>query len=97
MRLCIAMVALATITTMAWMQAAAEDGGVLYKTKCAMCHGDAGQGKMAPKLAGTSKTEAAIESLLTKGGGVKAPHIKPIATLTPAQAATVAAFVKTLK
>jgi len=96
MRLRIATVALATITTMAWMQAAAEDGGALYKTKCAMCHGDQGQGKpsMGPKLAGTSKS---VVEVLTKGGEAKAPHIKPNSTLTPAQASAVAAYVKTLK
>ncbi|MDR3745287.1 MAG: c-type cytochrome [Acidobacteriaceae bacterium] len=99
MRLRIATVALATITTMAWMQAAAEDGGALYKTKCAMCHGDQGQGKpsMGPKLAGTAKSVAEVASVLTKGGEAKVPHIKPNSTLTPAQAAAVAAYVKTLK
>jgi len=92
-----ATVALATIATMAWMQAAAQDGGSLYKTKCAMCHGDAGQGKSAPKLAGTAKSESAIADVLTKGGESKAPHIKALAGLTTAQASAIAAFVKTLK
>ena len=41
-------------------QALAQDGGALYKTKCATCHGDQGQGKakLGPKLADTSKSEA---------------------------------------
>jgi mono/diheme cytochrome c family protein len=68
----------------------------LFKTKCAMCHGDQGQGKppMAPKIAGTTKS---VADVLTKGGEPKAPHIKPMSTLTPDQVAALAAFVKTLK
>jgi cytochrome c553 len=99
MKIRILPVLLASISMLAWMQAPAQDGGTLYKTKCAMCHGDQGQGKpnMAPKLAGTSKSEAAVADVLTKGGEAKAPHIKPMSTLTPAQASTIAAFVKTLK
>ena len=38
-----------------------------------------------------------VADVLTKGGEAKAPHIKPMSTLTPAQAAAIAAFVKTLK
>lgn len=90
------MVAMLAASTVAW----AQDGGALFKSKCAMCHGDAGQGKpamSAPKLAGTAKTADAIDELLTKGGGKKAPHLKALSTLTPEQAKAVAAFVKTLK
>jgi len=99
MKLRIAPVLLASVSMLAWMQAPAQDGGALYKTKCAMCHGDQGQGKqgVAPKLAGTSKSEAAVAAVLTQGGEARAPHIKPMSTLTPAQAAAIAAFVKTLK
>lgn len=77
--------------------AMAQDGGALYGTKCKMCHGDAGQGKMGPKLAGTSKSEADIVKVLTTGGLAKAPHIKPVAGLTPDQASSIAKFVKGLK
>jgi cytochrome c553 len=96
MKIRILPVLLASISMLAWMQAPAQDGGTLYKTKCAMCHGDQGQGKpnMAPKLAGTSKDVAAV---LTKGGEAKAPHIKPMSTLTPDQVSAIAAFVKTLR
>jgi cytochrome c553 len=99
MKLRITPVLLASISMLAWMQAPAQDGSTLFKTKCAMCHGDQGQGKppMAPKLAGTAKTEAAIADVLTKGGQPKAPHINAMTALTPAQAASIAAFVKTLK
>ena len=96
MKIRIASVVLASIATLAWMQAPAQDGGTLYKTKCAGCHGDQGQGKqgVAPKLAGTSKDVAAV---LTKGGEAKAPHVNPMSTLTPAQASAIAAYIKTLK
>jgi len=95
MKLRIAPVLLASVSMLAWMQAPAQDGGALYKTKCAMCHGDQGQGKPPtfPKIAGSAK----VSDVLTKGGEAKAPHIKPMSTLTPAQAAAIAAFVKTLK
>ncbi len=89
------LVLLACFSSIAW----AQDGGALYKTKCLMCHGDKGQGKppMAPKVAGTTKSEADIVALLTSGGGKKAPHTKPINGLTPDQAKALASFVKTLK
>jgi mono/diheme cytochrome c family protein len=84
------------ISMLAFSQARAEDGAALFKTKCSMCHGDQGQGKppMAPKIAGTSKS---VVDVLTKGGEPKAPHIKPMATVTPDQAAALATFVKSLK
>ena len=88
-----AIVLLASFSTMAW----SEDGGALYKTKCAMCHGDQGQGKpeMGPKLVG--KSDTAVINMLTKGGAEKPPHIKPMKILTPEQVQSLAAFVKTLK
>jgi cytochrome c553 len=95
MKLRILPVLLASVSMLAWMQAPAQDGGTLFKTKCAMCHGDQGQGKspMAPKISGSSK----VVDVLTKGGEAKAPHIKPMSTLTPAQVSALAAYVKTLK
>jgi cytochrome c553 len=95
MKIRIAPVVLATITTLAWMQAPAQDGATLFKTKCAMCHGDQGQGKppMAPKIAGSAK----VSDVLTKGGEAKAPHIKPMSALTADQVTALAAYVKTLK
>jgi mono/diheme cytochrome c family protein len=80
---------------LAWIQAPAQDGATLFKTKCAMCHGDQGQGKPPafPKVAGSTK----VSDVLTKGGEAKAPHVNPMSTLTPAQVTALAAFVKTLK
>jgi cytochrome c553 len=96
MKIRIAPVVLASISVLAWMHAPAQDGATLFKTKCAMCHGDQGQGKppMAPKIAGTTKS---VADVLTKGGEPKAPHIKGMSTLTPDQVTALAAYVKTLK
>lgn len=96
MNLRIATVAVASISMLA-IPALAQDGATLFKTKCAMCHGDQGQGKPAmgaPKLVGTTKS---VVDVLTKGGEPKAPHIKPMSAVTADQAAALAAFVKTLK
>ena len=90
-----AVILAASFTSMVW----AEDGGALFKTKCAMCHGADGQGKpnMGAKLVGTTKTEAAIVQMLTKGGAAKGIHVKPMNGMTAEQASAVAAYVKGLK
>jgi mono/diheme cytochrome c family protein len=88
--------AVAASILLAGLPALAEDGAALYKTKCAMCHGDQGQGKpamSAPKIAGSAK----VETVLTKGGEVKPPHVKPLSTVTPDQVTAIAAYVKSLK
>jgi len=86
---------LAFASTLAW---SAEDGAALYKAKCAMCHGPAGEGKVGPALKGTKLSDADISGLLTKGAaGKKAPHSKAVAGLTDAQATAVAGYVKSLK
>ena len=79
--------------------ATAQEAAALYKSKCAVCHGDQGQGKpkLGVKLADTAKSEAEIAALLSKGGGKKAPHQKPINGFSAEQAKAVAAFVKSLK
>src|SRR5271166_4319745 len=57
------MAAFTLASSMAW----AQDGAALYKSKCAMCHGAAGEGKAGPALAGTKLTAAQITDVLTKG------------------------------
>lgn len=94
----VAFLAVCVALVMPTLAAAAEDGAAIYKAKCAMCHGPNGEGKMGPKLAGTSLTEAQIEDQLLKGAaGKKAPHAKPITGMTADQAKAVATYVKTLK
>ena len=93
-----AFLAVCIALAMPTIAAAAEDGAAIYKAKCAMCHGPSGEGKMGPKLAGTSMTEAQIEDQLLKGvAGKKAPHAKPMAGMTADQAKAVATYVKSLK
>ena len=86
--------ALTVLSSLAW----AQDGAALYKTKCAMCHGAMGEGKIGPSLQKTSLSTAQITDLLSKGAeGKKAPHNKPISGLSADQASQVASFVATLK
>jgi len=97
-RICIGVVLLGVLGSFC-AGASAQEAAALYKSKCAICHGDQGQGKpkMGAKLAGTAKSEAEIASLLSAGGGKKAPHLKPINGFSAEQAKAVAAFVKSLK
>ncbi len=79
------------------LPAFAADGAATFKAKCAACHGPEGQGKIGPKLAGTSLSADQIDGLLTKGDEAKkAPHKKPF-SLPADDIKAVAAFVKTLK
>ncbi|MGA9566258.1 MAG: cytochrome c [Candidatus Korobacteraceae bacterium] len=89
---------LAVVAMMSGMALAAEDGAAIYKAKCAMCHGAAGEGKVGPALKGTSLSTDQITDALLKGApGKKAPHGKAMAGVTADQAAAVAAYVKSLK
>jgi len=69
---------------------AAEDGAAIYKTKCAMCHGAAGEGKSAPAIKG----KANVVAVVTTGGLTKAPHTKAVAGVTADQAKAIADFLK---
>ena len=79
---------------------AAEDGAALYKKKCAMCHGQNGEGTpamKAPAIKGTALDVDKIVGHLMKGEpGSKAPHNKAISGLTEAQAKAIAEHVKAL-
>jgi mono/diheme cytochrome c family protein len=79
---------------------AAEDGAALFKSKCAMCHGDNGEGKSAmqmPAVKGTAMTAEQIVTYLTKGDATRKTHKNPMGGLNNEQAKAVAEFVKGLK
>ena len=79
---------------------AAGDGAALYKSKCAGCHGAAGEGKptaKAPALKGTALDADKIAQHITKGEPKsKPPHKKAISGVSEAQAKAIAEFIKTL-
>ena len=87
-RVSIVLVALAMSTA-----AFAQDGAALFKAKCAGCHGPNGEGKMGPKIAGST----AVSDVLNTGGKTKAPHTKPFAGLTADEIKAVADYVAGLK
>ena len=89
-RVSIVMVALAMVMSTA---AFADEGADLYKSKCSGCHGAAGEGKMGPKIAGST----AVSDVLTAGGKAKAPHTKAFANLTADQVKSIADYVAGLK
>jgi mono/diheme cytochrome c family protein len=70
----------------------AEDGAAIFKAKCAMCHGAMGEGKSAPAIKGNTM----VADVLTNGGK-KAPHAKPMSSLTADQVKAVATYVAGLK
>jgi mono/diheme cytochrome c family protein len=82
-------IVLAALAMMMTTAAFAEDGAALYKAKCSACHGAAGEGKMGPAIKGKTN----VVDVVTKGG-LKGPHAKPVAGLTPEQAEAIAAFLK---
>ncbi len=93
-RFIVTLATLAVLTTLSF----AQDGATLYKSKCAMCHGAAGEGKIGPSLQKTSMTEAQIATFIADGAaGKKAPHTKGVAGVSADQAKTIATFVASLK
>lgn len=89
--------AAAAVLLLAMGTAWAKDGASIYKSKCAGCHGAQGDGKLGPKLAGTSLSEDDIVKVLTTGGLTKAPHTKAFKGANGNNAKQVAMYVKGLK
>jgi mono/diheme cytochrome c family protein len=78
----------------------APDGAEIFKTRCAACHGDKGEGTLAGKIPAVKGTAMDIEKLLafiTKGQGGKMVHTTPIVNLNDGEAKAVAEYVKSLK
>lgn len=84
-RFAIVVAALAMMTCTA---AFAEDGAALYKTKCAACHGAAGEGKSGPAIKGKDNVMDVLSN-----GGKKGPHSKAF-NATPDQAKAISDFLK---
>jgi cytochrome c len=80
---------------------AADEGAVLYKSKCSGCHGATGEGKAAlkaPALKGTSLDASQIVDHITKGESTsRPPHNKGIPGLSAEHAQAIADYIKTLK
>jgi cytochrome c553 len=96
----IVMVALLVAVPLSLWSAEKENGASLYKSKCAMCHGEKGEGKVlmdAPTLKGTKMTAEKLVVFLTKGEKGKTFHDNPISDLKADDAKLIADFVKTLK
>jgi len=77
----------------------ADNGAVLYKKKCAGCHGATGEGKVnTPALKGTQMNTSQLVDQITKGKPAsKPPHKKAMAGLSTAQAQAIAEYIKSLQ
>lgn len=82
-------IAFAVVLGFTGVAVAAEDGAALYKSKCAACHGQNGEGaKMAPTpIAGMS--EADVAKVVNEGKG----KMKPVKGLTDEQGKAIAKHV----
>lgn len=93
-RYMIILATLAMFSTLGW----AQDGAALYKSKCAMCHGAAGEGKVGPSLQKISMSESQVAEFVANGAaGKKAPHSKGVAGVSADQAKAIATYVASLK
>jgi len=89
-------VSIVTIALAMMMSTAAfaqEDGAALYKAKCAGCHGQNGEGKIGPKIAGNTT----VSDVLTSGGKTKAPHTKAFSGLSADQIKAISDYVGGMK
>jgi len=84
------------IPNLSW---AAEDGGALYKTKCAACHGADATGKPAAKIPSLIGDEAkkASDADLEKDVTEKPKHAGVAKSLTPDQAKAIVSYIRDLQ
>jgi mono/diheme cytochrome c family protein len=95
-------VLLVVVALVAWPLAAlaADEGADVYKSKCAMCHGPDGKGKMAGTKDLSSgeiqkMSDADLTAAITNGKPPKMPAYK--GKLTDAQIKAVVGYLRTLK
>jgi mono/diheme cytochrome c family protein len=75
------------------------NGADLYKTRCAACHGNKGEGTLAgkiPAIKGTAMTVERLVAFLTTGVGGKTVHATPIVNINQDEAKAIAEHVKKL-
>lgn len=97
----IVMIALALFLILPNLSWAADDGAVIYKAKCAMCHGADLAGKPAakiPSLVGEDakkSSDADLTDMIANGGKAKkASHAFANKGLTPDQVKMVVAYIR---
>jgi cytochrome c6 len=83
------------------LPASADAGKATFSTKCAVCHGADGAGKVkgTPNLGGADvqkKTDAELASFIAEGGG-KPTHAFKNKGLTDEQIKDTVAYIRTLK
>ena len=83
------------IPSLSW----ADDGGALYKSKCAACHGADAAGKPAMKAPSLISPEAKAKSdaVLTKAVAETAKHPAPVKGLAADDAKAIVTYLRTLQ
>jgi mono/diheme cytochrome c family protein len=99
--ICVIMIAtmLVVVPLSLWSKDA-PDGAQIFKTRCAACHGDNGEGALAgkiPAVKGTPLTAEKLVAFISQGKGGKTVHSTPIVNLNDAEVKAVATHVKNLK
>ncbi len=83
-----------------WSNEGADGGAQLFKSKCAACHGEKGEGKPAMKMPAIKDTKMNAEQLvdwITKGEKGKTIHANPVSDISAQQAKAIAEHIKSLK
>lgn len=83
------------IPSLSW----ADDGGALYKAKCAACHGADGAGKPAAKIPALNSPEVKAKSDADLAAAITgtAKHPAPVKGLSADDAKAIVTFVRTLQ
>jgi cytochrome c6 len=83
------------IPSLSW----ADDGGAIYKAKCAMCHGADGAGKPAAKIPALNGPEAKAKSDADLAAAITgtAKHPAPVKGLSADDAKAVVTYIRSLQ